>query len=242
MLNFAKNKIKSKYVIIFSDLASLMLNTKIFERTLFEVEKIVKVLIKNKNTIIIPTFNLNFPKTKKTSNDEKFITTGYLSKFLLKKFNFLRTSKPMYNYAVLGPNTKEILKLKQTTAWGKDSVLRFLSENSKTIGIGVNTSVFEFTWVTIHSCEEYLAVPYRFFKTFHGKNIITNKKVKERMFVRHLNKKEQNLKQYKILKNLVDKKKLIVKKGSHINYSVIYLKYYYLNNLKHVKKIVKKDI
>ena len=64
MLNFAKNKIKSKYVIIFSDLVSLMLNTKKFERTLIEVEKIVKVLIKNKNTIIIPTFNLNFPKQK----------------------------------------------------------------------------------------------------------------------------------------------------------------------------------
>lgn len=242
MFNFVKNKINSKYVIFFSDLTSLMLNTKKFEETLTEVEKIVKVLIKNKNTIIIPTFNLNFPKTKKTSNDEKFITTGYLSKFLLKKFNFYRTNKPIYNYAVLGPNTKKILKLKQTTAWGKDSVLRFLSENSKTIGIGVNTPEFKFTWVTIHSCEEHLEVPYRFFKTFYGKNIITNKRVKEKMFVRYLNKKEQNLKQYKILKDLLDKRKLIVKKGNHINYSVIYLKYYYLNNLKHIKKILKKDL
>ena len=58
------------------------------------------------------------------------------------------------------------------------------------------------------------------------------------MFVRHLNKKEKNLKQEKILKNLVDKKKLIVVKGSYINYSVIYLKNYYLDNLKHIKKII----
>ena len=238
MLNFAKKKIKSKYVIIFSDLTSLMFNVKKFERTLVEVERVVKILIKNKNTIIIPTFNLNFPKTKKTSNQEKFITTGYLMKFLLKKFDFLRTNKPMYNYAVTGPNAKKILKLKQSTAWGKDSVIRFLSENSKTIGLGVNTSVKEFTWVTIHSSEEYLKVPYRFFKTFYGQNTITKKKVKEKMFVRHLNKKEKNLKQQKILKNLVDKKKLIVVKGSYINYSVIYLKNYYLDNLKHIKKII----
>ena len=216
-----------------------MFNVKKFERTVAEFEKVVKILIKNKNTIIIPTFNLNFPKTKKTSNEEKFITTGYLSKFLLKKFDFLRTSKPMYNYAVTGPDAKKILKLKQSTAWGKDSVLRFLSENSKTIGIGVNTSVHEFTWVTIHSCEEYLKVPYRFFKTFYGKNTITNKKVKEKMFVRHLNEKKQNLKQEKIFKNLVDKKKLIVVKGSYVDYSVIYLKNYYLDNLKHIKKIIK---
>ena len=65
MFNFAKKKIKSKYVIIFSDLTSLMFNVKKFERTVAEFEKVVKILIKNKNTIIIPTFNLNFPKTKK---------------------------------------------------------------------------------------------------------------------------------------------------------------------------------
>ena len=216
-----------------------MINIKKFEKTAVEVEKIVKILIKNKNTIIIPTFNLNFPKTKKTSNEEKFITTGYLSKFLIKKFDFIRTSKPIYNYAVIGPNAKKILNLKQSTSWGKDSVLRFLSENTKTIGIGVNTSVYEFTWVTIHSCEEYLKVPYRFFKTFYGRNAINNKKVKEKMFVRHLDEKEQNLKQKKILKNLVDKKKLIVVKSNYVDYSILYLKNYYLDNLKHIKKIIK---
>ena len=59
------------------------------------------------------------------------------------------------------------------------------------------------------------------------------------MFVRHLNEKKQNLKQEKIFKNLVDKKKLIVVKGSYVDYSVIYLKNYYLDNLKHIKKIIK---
>lgn len=239
MFNFANKKIKSKYVIIFSDLASMMQNRKKFKKTLTEVEKIVKILIKNNNTIIIPTFNLNFPKIKKTSDEEIFITTGYLAKFLLKKFDFRRTSKPMYNYAVIGPNAKKILKLKQSTAWGKDSVIRFLSENSKTIGIGVNTSLYEFFWVTIHSCEEYLNVPYRFYKIFYGENITINKRVNEKVYVRYLNIENKNLKQKTILKKLIDKKKLIVIKGSYTKYNIIYLKNYYLDNLKHIKKIIK---
>ena len=72
MLNFSKKKISFKYVIIFSDLISLMKNNIKFNKTLSEVEKIVKILIKNNNTIILPTFNLNFPITKKSSNDEVF--------------------------------------------------------------------------------------------------------------------------------------------------------------------------
>ena len=75
--------------------------------------------------------------------------------------------------------SEKILKLKQSTAWGSDSVINFLSASKKTIGLGINTSILSFFWVTIHSCEEYLKVPYRYYKTFYGKNIITKKKVKE---------------------------------------------------------------
>ena len=43
----------------------------------------------------------------------------------------------MYNYAVLGPNTKKILNLKQSTAWGDDSVIGFLSNDKDTLGLGL---------------------------------------------------------------------------------------------------------
>jgi aminoglycoside N3'-acetyltransferase len=246
MLNFSKKKINYKYVIIFSDLMSIMNNNIKFEKTLIEVEKIVKLLIKNKNTIILPTYNLNFPNLKKTSNEETFITTGYLTKFLLKKFSFKRTNKPMYNYAVIGPDEKKILDLKQSTAWGEDSVIRFLSVNKNTIGIGVNTSLYEFFWVTIHSCEEYLKVPYRFFKTFYGIDKITKKKINEKVFVtyKNLNNKKKNLQQKIdlqqkiILKKLETQKKLMIKKDNYIKYNIIYLRDYYVNNFKYIKKIL----
>ena len=117
----------SKNIIIFSDLQSL-----IFKYDIKEINKnIIKLfwyLKKMNKNIILPTFNLNFPETKKTSLLTKDITTGYLSKFLIKKFKFSRSKRPMYNYAINGPNEKRISNLKQSTAWGNDSILSYLEK------------------------------------------------------------------------------------------------------------------
>ncbi len=238
MFKFIK-KLKQKNIIIFSDLLSLISNKKKFSFTIKEFEKIIKVLIKNENTIILPTYNLNFPKVKFTGRSDKFITTGSMIKHILRKFKFERTKKPMYNYAVLGPNTKQILDLKQSTAWGNDSVIGYLSNNKNTLGLGVNTDLLSFTWVTIHSCEEKLKVPYRFWKIFRGKNVDTGKEVYERMFVRRLNDNEKDLKQKKILKKLVSENKLFIKEGIHGSYSIIQLNEYYLKNLKYLPRVLK---
>tara|TARA_B100001057_G_C22824418_1_gene940783 strand:- start:293 stop:1009 length:717 start_codon:yes stop_codon:yes gene_type:complete len=232
-------KLNNCNIIIFSDLLDLICNKKKFGSTIKEVEKIVKILIKNDNTIVLPTYNFKFPKLKLTGYSEKFITTGVLIKYILKKFKFKRTVRPMYNYAVLGPNTKKIIDLKQSTAWGEDSVIGYLSNDKNTLGLGVNTDLLSFTWVSIHCCEEKLKVPYRFWKIFKGKNISNGKKVYEKMFVRQLKKNTINLKQKKILNKLVKNGKLFKKKGTHGKYSIVYLKDYYLENLKFLPKIIK---
>ena len=237
MFKFIK-KLKQKNIIIFSDLLSLISNKRKFISIVKEFEKIVKELIKNENTIILPTYNLNFPKTKFTGQSEKFITSGSLIKHVLRKFKFKRTKKPMYNYAVLGPNTKQILNLKQSTAWGDDSVIGFLSNDKDTLGLGVNIDLLSFTWVTIHSCEERLKVPYRYWKVFKGKNIDSGKEVYEKMFVRRFNE-NKDLKQKKILKKLKSEDKLLKKKGIHGNYSIIHLNEYYLKNLKYLPIVLK---
>jgi aminoglycoside 3-N-acetyltransferase len=238
MLKFI-NKLNNKNIIIFSDLLSLITKEKKIKVVIKEFEKIVSQLIDNNNTIILPTFNLKFPSLKKTGYGENFITSGTMIKIILKKFNFKRTKKPMYNYAVIGPNSKKIINLKQTTAWGDDSVIGYLSNNKDTLGLGVNTDLLSFTWVTIHCCEETLKVPYRFWKTFRGKNLDNGKNVYEKMFVRHLDKEIVDLKQRNILNKLHKEKKLFIKKGRHVNYSLIYLKEYYLKNLKYLPKILK---
>ena len=227
--NSFKN-IKRKKIIVFSDLSILIL--KLGHRIVLKnIDKIFEILIKNQNTIILPTYNFNFAKTKKTSSDIKFITTGYLNKYLLKKYNFSRTKKPIYNYAIFGPEEKEILNLEQSSAFGKDSVIGYLSIHQATaLGIGIDPS--NFNWVTIHVCEEICNVPYRFYKKFSGKNIDTKENISEKIFVRKRKFSYVNT-GIKVYHKLKKDKKLIYYKFSGINISSLNLYNYYKigNNL-----------
>jgi aminoglycoside N3'-acetyltransferase len=233
-------KINNRNIVIFSNLLNLIDNKTKINATIKEFDKIVKILIKNNNTIVLPTYNLNFPKLKLTGYSEKFITTGILTKHILKSHKFKRTEKPMYNYAVIGPNLKTIISLAQSTAWGEDSVIGYLSNDKNTLGIGVDTDLLSFTWVSIHCCEEKLKVPYRFWKIFKGKNIDSGENVYEKMYVRYQNKKNMiNLSQKIVLNKLVKDKKLFTKKGLHVKYSIINLNDYFLANLKHLNRIIK---
>lgn len=223
----------SKFYIIFSDLFNLFLKND-SKKIVNTIDQIVKLLIKKKKTIILPTFNLNFPKTKKTSYSEDFIQTGFINKYLIKKYDFKRTLRPMYNYAVLGPNSNSILKLKQKTAWGKDSVIGYLvKKNATGLGLGVNYRTFN--WVAIHHYEEIYKVPYRYFKIFKGINIDLNLKVSEKMFVRNLN--------LNLVQNETKLNKILIRKGQiknfeykNIKISLLNLKKQYIEAIKLLKK------
>ena len=226
---------KSKYCIIFSDLFKLFLRHG-SDKVIKSLDEIVNILIKENKTIILPTFNLNFPNTKKTGNSDKYIQTGFVNKYLIKRYNFKRTKKPMYNYAVIGPNSNKILNLKQTTAWGDDSVIGYLVKKCA-FGIGLNIDKNFFKWLVIHYCEEKNRVPYRYYKMFRGKNIDMNLKVFEKMYVRNLNlnfvedgrKLNKILIRKKIIKNLNFKK---------INISLLNLQKYYIE----ANKLLNKNI
>ena len=85
----------------------------------------------------------------------------------------------MYNYAVLGKKSKSILSLKQSTAWGENSIISYLSKQNA-IGIGINIDIENFGWVAIHCAEEKFKVPYRYYKKFKGINLDNKKKVFEK--------------------------------------------------------------
>ena len=99
MFKFIK-RLKQKNIIIFADLISLISDKKKFNNTIKETEKIIKELIKNENTIVLPTYNLNFPKLKITGYSEKFITTGSMIKYLLNIIHVLNIM-PAFIYACL---------------------------------------------------------------------------------------------------------------------------------------------
>jgi aminoglycoside N3'-acetyltransferase len=225
---------RSDYCLIFSDLFHVLLKNNPNE-IIENLDNLINIFLKNKKTIILPAFNLNFPKTKKAGNSSNFIQTGFFNKYLIKKYKFFRTSRPMYNYAVIGPKSKNILKLKQETAWGKDSVIGYLTKKNA-LGVGLNIDKKTFNWVVIHHCEEINKVPYRYYKIFRGKNIDLKSRVIEKMYVRDLNLK---FKYSKLINKKLIKKKFIRNfKFKKINVTLLNLFNYY----KEANLLLKKDL
>jgi aminoglycoside 3-N-acetyltransferase len=234
---FNYNKLeKYQYIIIFSDVFKLMLKNKEgFNNFCTELENYIHYLRRDK-TILLPTFNLGFYKSLQTGNDPKYISTGYLNKFLSKRINFHRSKRPIGNFSVIGKNKKKILELKQQTLFGEDSIISFLAKN-QTLGMGVGIDPENFAWTVNHVCEEDMRVPYRFFKRFKGLNCDTNERVEEKVFV-----KKQRM---KIINDetIIPKELLKKKKINKVNYKKINLIFTNLND--HYKegiRILKKDL
>ncbi len=221
-----------KNILILSDLFNFMRRNKREKIDSFVnyVLNYIDKLIKEKNTIIIPTYNFNFFQTRETNLEISSITTGYLNKRIVEKFDFQRTHRPIYNYAIIGPNTRELCDLKQTTAWGKDSVIGFLSMNEKSKAIGIGIDPNNFGWVTIHVCEEFFQVPYRYFKNFRGYNKDFKKEVCERMYVKKLSYKKI-INQSLISLHLKKKKKIKQEKICGVDFSSIFLFDYFRQGL-----------
>lgn len=233
---------KFDYCIIFSDLFQLFIKHNP-DTIIKNLDNLIKYLLKNKKTIILPTFNLNFPKTKKTGSSEKYIQTGFLNKYLIKKYKFSRTTRPMYNYAVIGPKSKNILNIKQRTAWGKDSVIGYLTKKNA-LGIGLNIDKKIFNWLVIHHCEEIHKVPYRYYKVFIGKNIDNKKNITEKMYLRNLS--QNFVEDGKLINKILIRKKFLSSfKYKKINITLLNLfKYYTEANLllnKNIYSLVKNE-
>ena len=116
-----------------------------------------------------------------------------------------------------------------------------MSQNNG-IGIGFGLQPENYGWVTIHSCEEYCKVPYRFYKTFKGRKKEKHQKVFEKVFVRKNRfKNTNNLK--KILNFLKKNKKIEIIQIKNIKISKINLNTYFnigVNLLKNKFALIKK--
>lgn len=225
-----------KGAIIFSELYESFLKYG-KSKTLKQVDSYIMNLLKKDYTLLFPTFNLKFPNTRKTNYSIKNVTTSYLNKHIIKNYIIRRTSKPMYNFAVIGTRSKEILQLKQKTAWGEDSVLGY-AVNQNFSAIGINIDYKKFNWLIVHHCEEKFKVPYRYFKKFSGINTKNRNKVFEKMYVKNLNKKKIYIENGKIINQRLDKKNKIRKfKFQNLKVSEFKMNEY----LEEAKKLLKKN-
>ncbi len=231
---YLNNIDKFDFIIIFSDFFKIMMRNKVAsDKFCCELRQNIDYFKKFK-TIVLPTFNLDFYKTLKTGEDVKYITTGYLNKYLLRNIEFLRTRKPIGNFSVVGDKAKKILDLKQESFFGKNSVISFLARN-QTLGLGIGINPENFAWTTNHVCEEEMKVPYRFYKKFIGHNCDTNEKVEENVFVRNLDMKFVNDETI-IPKELFKRNKIQKVQYKDVNLTFTNLNDHYKEGIKILKK------
>jgi len=141
-----------------------------------------------KGTLIMPTFTYSFCKKQDYDKQNSKSTMGVLTEFFRKQKGVLRTSDPIFSFAVKGTKA-ELFNTQTQSCFGKNCVYDLLAQNEgKILLFGTQKLGYTFT----HFVEEKARVSYRYFKEFKGKIIDETGKEYEKTiayYVRDLDKK-----------------------------------------------------
>jgi FkbH-like protein len=143
----------------------------------------LKQLIDEGFTLLVPCFTFSFCKGHSYHYLHSNSEVGILGDWFRHLDGVVRTQHPIYSFAIAGPKTHILLKCKNTTTFGEDSIFSLLEKKSARLIMFGN----DWSYCTqLHHQEELMKVPYRFFKTFNGDMDTGNGmyKAKASMFVR----------------------------------------------------------
>ena len=116
-------------------------------------------------TIAMPTYVMDYPRTRTFDVERSRPHTGALAEAMLKAGG-ARTLQPMYSYVVDGPMATDILALRPSLAWGDDSFMGFAyARNARFVSLGLP---WRKSFAYYHLAEVRMAVPYRYPKRFPG--------------------------------------------------------------------------
>lgn len=133
------------------------------EEFLEELVSILKELVGNEGTLIMPTFSYSFCKNEVFDINKSSSTVGLLTEWFRKDVEVKRTHHPIFSFAVWGKMQEEYLDI-GPDAFGLDSVYgKMIRDNGKILMFGANKG-YTFHYLA----EEHVRVPYRFFKVFEG--------------------------------------------------------------------------
>ena len=110
-------------------------------------------------TIVFPAYTDLLRDGDTFDSKESIPTSGALSKKVLKRREFQRTSDPLHSVLAWGRKTPEIIELKDDSTFGEGSIFSFLKQaRAKMIFIDVD---FNNSFTFVHYVEEALNVEYR---------------------------------------------------------------------------------
>lgn len=175
--NLKKLKFKDGDIIfLVSDMTKLLINNREIspDYTLNSILDALLDVVGNNGTILLPTYNFDFCKGITYDYLNTPSRSGALGKAALKRKDFVRTTNPIYSFAVAGKDKNKLYNLKHSSCFGNDSPFYYLHKNnSKYFSIGIDIKDSGFT--PGHYIEEKVRVSYRYFKDFTGKYIDKNK-------------------------------------------------------------------
>lgn len=174
---FSKEKIKEKYLILHISLIPFNI------KSLNDIEIFWKILeknIKNKFTIIMPSFSLRIKKNEKWDYNETKSEMGLLSEYFRKKIALKRSIHPFHSVCIYGPLHKKIPNHNCKSSFGQGSVWEWLCNNKQVLNISIGISLAGGA-TYVHHSEEKSKVPYRKYikisnQVFDKKNLKVKKK------------------------------------------------------------------
>jgi aminoglycoside N3'-acetyltransferase len=205
---------------------------------------ILNIFLKNKKTIIIPTFsytktNYHVDKTKSS--------VGFLSNFLLNSKNSIRSHHPLFSYLANGPKKKIVNNIGKS-AFGNNCLhSKLLFNNCAFFHIGRSLDQGN---TLVHHVEQNLNAEYRFDKIFKSKVYKNNEFIGTnfKAFVRRKFNKSTEFTFKKILKNNKLKKLIVNLNKEKDLKSIFYYPYdefYFLLHEQYIKNnniFIKKNI
>ena len=143
-------------------------------------------ILGNDGTLIVPTFNWDFCNGKPYVHEKTRSQAGMFTNNILFDDRSLRSFHPIYSFAAIGPQKKEILNNISKSSFGNNSVFYRLHElNAKIILFN-----FDLGTTFVHYVEQKLGVEYRYIKYFTGKVLIDDHEYEDTFdfFVRYLDR------------------------------------------------------
>ena len=188
-----------------------------FNKEIKSPREIIDALLETvgeKGTLLFPTFNFDFSTFGKDFDIQNTPShMGIITKFALEYYESVRTSDPVYSFAILGFMKDEFKNLVYTNSYGSNSVFAKIKElNGKIMCIGVDDYN---KWMTFfHHVEEMKKVSYRYLKKFSG-NIIDENQIKKRIEIfLYVRKLEEDVKTELNLMGEILEKENIIKIGN----------------------------
>lgn len=168
---------KPGLVVVHSSLMALRVDPHLFK---WEFLKAITTLVGQGYSFSFPAFTFSFCGSGHFDVLRSKSEVGILADWVMELYDSTRTNHPIYSHVFIGALAQRAHDYSVESCFGQNSIFAFFEEENATI------SMLGCGWrycTLFHFFEEKVNVPYRYYKTFEGKNTPEQKAT---MYVRDL--------------------------------------------------------